>query len=477
MAEGIFEYISQSRLVDLLKSYSDTFKMQFFLLGGDGTALLGYPENTHPKELIKKPLNLRGVTVGHIAVPASGTSAGAVLDFAEKNLMEILQLNYDINSLSGEVARNYEELSTLWDLTSRLGAGLDVDRICRVLAEEAMGICPSKNVSIMLVAEEPPESAGTACILGHKDSAPIASEKKVFFCKVSLGQFSDRALKMSLDADTGLIGYVYATKKPLTLYEASGDGRLKGFTYPADRILIVPLTVEDDVIGAIISSDKRDGEEFYSTEIKLIQSIATDCAVSIKKALLYDEIHETLFSTAEAFSLAMDAKDPYTYGHSKRVSEISADIAKAMGLPEETVSRVRLAALLHDIGKIGTPEVILAKVTSLEPDEMDRMKEHAYVGARMVENIRRMKEIAQWMCHHHERYDGSGYPSGLKGDEIPIPSRIIAIADFYDAITSDRPYKPALVKEDAIETMKKAVGTHLDPMVFEYFVKAVSPHG
>jgi putative nucleotidyltransferase with HDIG domain len=179
-----------------------------------------------------------------------------------------------------------------------------------------------------------------------------------------------------------------------------------------------------------------------------------------------------LFSTAEAFSLAMEAKDPYTYGHSKRVSELSASIAKTFGLSAEALSRVRLAALLHDIGKIGTPEVILGKNSTLEPEEMDRMKEHPYVGSRMIENIRRMRDIAIWLCHHHEKYDGTGYPSGLKGDQIPLPSRIIALADYYDALTSERPYRKAFTRDEAVNTMKESVGTHFDPVVFEHFMKA-----
>ncbi len=278
---------------------------------------------------------------------------------------------------------------------------------------------------------------------------------------------------MLMNTDTGLLGEVYRNKEAVTVCDVNKDSRFEGFPYHMTRILIVPLTVEDKVIGTIVASDKLDGNEFYTTEIKLITSIASACAVSIKKALLFDEIHDMLFSTAEAFSLAMEVKDQYTYGHSKRVSEISALIAKEIGLSAEDISSVRLAALLHDIGKIGTPEIILDKDSTLEPEEMERMREHPYVGARMVENIRRLRVIAQWMCHHHERYDGTGYPSGLKGEEIPLPSRIIAIADFYDAMTSDRPYRKALSREEAVKTMQPAVGTHLDPFVFEMFKRAI----
>jgi putative nucleotidyltransferase with HDIG domain len=270
------------------------------------------------------------------------------------------------------------------------------------------------------------------------------------------------------------MGEVYERKEPITICDVRRDKRFEEFAYPVTRVLVVPLMVEEEVIGAIVASDKLDGEEFFSTEIKLIMSIATECAVSIKKALLYDEIHDMLFSTAEALSLAMDAKDPYTYGHSKRVSQLSVSIAESFGLSAEDISKVRLAALLHDIGKLGTPEVILGKDTHLEPEEMDRMKEHPYMGARMLENIRRMKEIATWMCHHHEKYDGTGYPSGLKGDQIPLPSRIIALADYYDALTSDRPYRKALSRKEAINIMKESVGTHFDPVVYEHFIKVPS---
>jgi len=474
VSETIFEHISPEKLKGLLISYSEAFNMPVFLLGKEGSVLLSHPDGALPKKIIRRAVEVRGLHFADVAVPAARKAAGAAIEFMGRNLASVLDMGYEINSLSGEVARNYDELSILWELTSKLGAGLDVDRICKVLADEVMEICPSNNVSIMLVAEMPSEAPRAACVIRPEDRASPPPARKFFFPKVSLGEDASMASMMALSTEKGLLGRVYGTREPLTVCDVGKDERFEGLPYPVRRLLAVPLTVENTVIGAIVATDKLDGEEFYSTEIKLIQSIATDCAVAIKKALLYDEIHEMLFSTAEAFSLAMDAKDPYTYGHSKRVSDLSASVAKEMGLSSEAVSRIRLAALLHDIGKIGTPEVILGKVSGLDPEEMDRMKEHPYVGARMIENIRRMKEIARWMCHHHEKFDGSGYPAGLKGDEIPLPSRIIALADFYDALTSERPYRKAMSRDEAVGIMKESVGTHFDPVVFEHFLRATA---
>jgi putative nucleotidyltransferase with HDIG domain len=468
----IFQYMQAGKLKALIRQYSETLRIPVLLLDKNMAVLFKHPEDASGEKLNTRALTLRDSLFGYIAVPSARKSASAALAFMEQNLVEMFKMGYDIESLSGEVARNYEELSILWQLTSKLGVGLDVDRICKVLADEVMKICPSNNVSILLVTEAPMEGPKKSCILVPEEAEAITPRRAFFFPKVSLGEDSSSASMMALNADRGLMGEVFKRKEPITICDVSKDKRVEGFTYPVTRLLVVPLLVEEEVIGAIVASDKLDGNEFYSTEIKLISSIATECAVSIKKALLYDEIHDMLFSTAEAFSLAMDAKDPYTYGHSKRVSELSASIAKTFGLSAEEISRVRLAALLHDIGKIGTPEIILGKDSTLEPEEMDRMKEHPYVGSRMIENIRRMREIARWMCHHHEKYDGTGYPSGLKGDQIPLPSKIIALADYYDALTSDRPYRKALSRGEAINTMKESVGTHFDPAVFEHFMKA-----
>lgn len=471
----VFDFISTNKLKKLFRQYSEAFNVTVMLLDENKQVLLKFPDDAPQAELTMRPLNLRDSLLGYVAMPLTYKASETYLDFIEKNLSEMIEMSYEMESLSGEVARVYEEISLLWRLSSKLGADLNVDKICNILAGEVMNICPSKNISIMLVSET---SSDTLEISSIKQSQDLESElpvkKSVLLPKVSLGVDASAASKMTLSTDRGLIGYVFSKKEAVTVCDVHSDERFETLPYPVKSILIVPLIAENVTIGAIMASDKCNGEEFYSTEIKLISSIASECAISIKKALLFDEINNMLFGTVEAFSFAIDAKDPYTYGHSRRVSEIAVTIAKNMGLPLDTVNLIKLAALFHDIGKIGTPEDILRKVEKLNTDEMIKIKEHPVVGARMIEHIQRLKEIAHWIRHHHERYDGSGYPAGRVGNEIPLPSRIISMADAFDAITSDRPYRKSFTKEEAIRIVKESIGGQFDPSLLEYFEKAVS---
>jgi putative nucleotidyltransferase with HDIG domain len=460
----LLKLMEKDSLESLLKQYAESFGTAVFLLGPDRRLLLRFPRDASLQRHVMKPVTVREETVGYVALPETAASVSS-LDFICRNLASIAAMRYEIESLSGEVARNYEELALLWRLSSRLGAGLDVSNICDIAADEVMRICPSNNVFVLLTGEPAALPAP-----GSMPASPKPAAAPLFLPKAALGADAERISAMTFDPAKGLLGRVFRKKEPLTI---GNPGKDAGLPFPVARIMITPLTVEDSVIGAIVATDKHNGDEYYSTELKLVHSIATGCATSIRKALLYEEITNILFSVTESFALAIDAKDPYTYGHSKRVSETAAAVAGEMGFPAEVVNWIRLAGLLHDVGKIGTPEEILRKAAALSEDEMGRMREHPLTGAKMVEHISRMKEVAQWICHHHERYDGKGYPSGLAKAEIPVPSKIIAVADSYDALTSDRPYRKTLSKEEALEIMGRTVGTQFDPAVFAYFEKVI----
>jgi len=462
----IFDLIRPSEMERLLADYCSALGSPLLLLGENGQILLRCPPDAPESGTVRKEVRVRDRLVCHVAMPASASRG---LDFVAANLAVISERGYEIESLAGEVARNYEELSLLWKLSSELGTAMDVEEICRILIDEVMNVCPSKNVSVLLLSESGKHPTGPET--DAREAPGRKQTKKFFFPKICAGTDADRSSMMVFSTDRGLLGHVFETKEPLTICDVGRDERFEGFPYFVHRILIVPLIVEHSVIGAVIATDKLDGEEYYATEIKLLSGIASECAVSIKKALLFEEIRAMLFSISESFSLAIDAKDSYTYGHSKRVCEMATTLARAAGLPTESVRWIKLAALLHDIGKIGTPEDILHKDGLLSDEEMDRIKEHPVTGAKMLEHIQRMREISLWIMHHHEKYDGSGYPSGLKGEEIPFPSRIIKVADCFDALTTNRPYRTAFTKEEAVHIMKDGAGTDFDPVVFGHFLR------
>lgn len=188
-------------------------------------------------------------------------------------------------------------------------------------------------------------------------------------------------------------------------------------------------------------------------------------------AMLKD-LKELFYKTIKSIASTLDAKDPYTHGHSFRVTLYSLILASELDLESDVLEEIEIAGLLHDIGKIGIPQNILCKPGKLTDEEFEIMQSHSVQGEKMIANIKKLTVISNWLRTHHERWDGRGYPNGLKGEEIPISARIIALADTYDAMTSTRSYRKALPHQDAINEIQKCAGSQFDPNIAMIFVKA-----
>lgn len=178
-------------------------------------------------------------------------------------------------------------------------------------------------------------------------------------------------------------------------------------------------------------------------------------------------------ATLEALVNALEAKDPYLRGHSARVADLSANIATEMGLPEEDVDRVRMAGRLHDLGKIGTRDAVVSKEGPLTVEEFEHVKQHVIIGAQILAPLTHLGDVVSMVKSHHERFDGTGYPDGLRGEEVPLGGRIIAVAEVYDALTTARPYQDQMSPERAVERMADLSGTVLDPNVYDALVRIV----
>jgi HD-GYP domain-containing protein (c-di-GMP phosphodiesterase class II) len=185
-----------------------------------------------------------------------------------------------------------------------------------------------------------------------------------------------------------------------------------------------------------------------------------------------DENRELFLGTVKGLAAAIDGKDPYTRGHSERVSRFSMAIAERLGLSDDECEKIRISALLHDVGKIGIDDNILKKPAALTDDEYEIMKQHPQKGYKIMSQIPAMKEFLPGMYMHHEMINGKGYPQGLEGQEIPLMGRIVAVADTFDAMTTERPYQRAMKFEDAVERIQSFVGTRYDERVVAAFVAA-----
>jgi putative nucleotidyltransferase with HDIG domain len=233
--------------------------------------------------------------------------------------------------------------------------------------------------------------------------------------------------------------------------------------------MCAPLCNRNAVLG-IVYVDSHKVNAFSRRDLSLFSALALKVAIAIDNARLYGDLRNLFYNTVETLVRTIQAKDQYTAGHSTRVSRYALMIADKLGLSTKDKHELYLAAMLHDIGKIGVPDDLLNRPGNLSQVEMERVRNHVVVGASMIEMLGEMHPIVPLIRHHHECYDGSGYPDGLKGEQIPLVSRIIAVADMYDAMTSDRPYRKRRTHQFAVEEILTASGTKIDPRVAEAFL-------
>ncbi len=192
---------------------------------------------------------------------------------------------------------------------------------------------------------------------------------------------------------------------------------------------------------------------------------------------LYVEMRSLYISTIQALNKSLEAKDPYTSGHANRVEQLAISLAEAYNLPFNKVQDIKTAAVLHDIGKIGINDEVLNKATKLSQEEFQHIMKHPSIGADIISKVDFLKNITGIIKHHHEKYDGTGYPDGLKGEQIPIEACILTIADSYDAMTTDRPYRKALSQEEALYEIERHAGTQFHPDLAEKFVEMMKHQG
>jgi HD-GYP domain-containing protein (c-di-GMP phosphodiesterase class II) len=237
-------------------------------------------------------------------------------------------------------------------------------------------------------------------------------------------------------------------------------------------ILIVPFRLRNDKEGFLIFGWERKGM-IGDQELRFAMALSNQAASVLHAVQLYRDLADLLFATLGALSSAVDAKDPYTHGHSRRVAEYAVMASQAMGFNSKFITMMKIAGQLHDFGKIGVREHILTKEGRLNESEKKAMMEHPVIAAHILGRFKSFSEIVPGIRHHHEHYDGNGYPSGLKGEQIPLVGRILSVADAYDAMTTNRPYRGKMDSAAAVDELQRFSGSQFDPEIVKVFVSAL----
>ena len=258
---------------------------------------------------------------------------------------------------------------------------------------------------------------------------------------------------------------------PIVLEPATNPLHAK-YAQLGKTVLVHPVSRDGKVIGLLIAGEKQGQDTTASNvDLKLLGATASHMSIFLENAALYDDLNAMFLGTLEALTASIDAKDTYTCGHSQRVAHLTQQLAQAMGLDEHTVSRMHIAGVVHDVGKIGVPESVLSKPGRLTEEEFAWMRQHPEIGYGILKDIPQLRDILPGVLHHHERWDGQGYPEGLCEDRIPKIARMIALADAFDAMSSTRTYRPALSRAEVLQEIMECAGTQFDPELAPVFVR------
>jgi putative nucleotidyltransferase with HDIG domain len=345
-----------------------------------------------------------------------------------------------------------QELAAIHRLSETIGSERQIDRLCERTADEICRTIGAAAVCILLLEEHTGDLVTTA----------------------SAGSLILGSGRPRVRPGDGLLWQVVKTGKPLNLPGSAAASQFSSMAIGSAGIA-VPIRTKDKTLGVIYASGRSSGKEFGTRERDLLSGIANQAAVALDNATLVHDLENLFVGIAWSFASALDAKSPWTAGHSKRVTQYAVAIGEEMGYSPERLTEIQTCGLLHDIGKIAVPEKILDKPGRITPSEHRTIAEHATQGAKILEHIDTFQPLLPGIRHHHERWDGRGFPDQLVEEEIPLLARILAVADSYDAMTSDRPYRKRLTRAEALQEIERCAESQFDPRVVEAFL-AVTSH-
>ncbi len=358
-----------------------------------------------------------------------------------------------VDELSEKIAVTYEEITLIYSLTEQLKLTSSDVEIARLCMEGALECIPAEGIAIQFLPS-------ADC---NKANFDVRSSTELFVA----GDFP-------LDSDrlASLIKILNVDKNqhPVIVNQPVTSGR--GWPYPeVHQIVIVPLREGENNFGYLTIVNHNDQGEFGSVEAHLLGSIATILGIHLGNLEHYRQQKELLANVVRTLTTAIEVKDPYTCGHSERVARVAVLLAKELGCDSSQLQRIFMGGLLHDVGKIGIDDAVLRKPGRLTEEEFDHIRLHPTLGYNILCDVKQFDELLPIVLYHHEQIDGGGYPRGLRGEEIPLLARITAVADAYDAMTSDRPYRAGMQHEKVKEIFIKGYAQQWDAGVLDAFLR------
>ncbi|MCH7910089.1 MAG: HD domain-containing protein [Candidatus Hydrogenedentes bacterium] len=394
------------------------------------------------------------------AAANGSATAGRLSDAMSSLVSHLLEREEAVSDLAEALMTGYEELNLLYNLLPNIATHVDAAEIGQVLVEETARTLRCRRVSLMVLDDTGKEYR----ILASCGLPPEAQNATIPVAQSIASQTMGNRDMLVVD---DIAAYPELQEKSPGTYES-----------PSFAIVRVPLQARGEALGLLAATERIDGPEFTAHDRKLLEGLSAMGASALLNCKLHASVNKQMMSTIHALASAVDAKDQYTHDHAGRVANLCLATARELDITDNAVCRdVQLSALLHDIGKIGIPDAILLKPASLTPDEFAVIRNHTKIGAGIVQHVPGLEGVTKAILHHHERFDGLGYPAGLSGDAIPIASALIAVADAFDALTSDRPYRAACETQVALDELDRHKGTQFNPRVVDAFTRVILREG
>lgn len=425
--------------------------------GMDGLALLKETKKVSPEPLV---VIMTGYTEIAYVLDAlrNGAAGFLVKPFSIDDLRFTIGTAFLRRETQDEVVR-LKTLARVSEITRELVRTLDIKPLAELVVDVAAMEAKANRASLML---------------SDRDGA-------VLTIVAARGLPADVVTSTCLPLGEGIAGHVAQSGNPLVIN--SGEElepwlrerlHLRHIGPAASVPLIsLPMVSEGKPLGVLNLSRPNGAAHFTDSDVNLLSILADQATIAIRNAQLFQQVRELYLGAIQAVALTVQAKDAYTHGHSDRVAEYTVSLAHALGLPSEEEEDLRVAALLHDIGKIGVREEVLNKPGPLTPEEFAHVKQHTLIAERILRPITELGDIVDIIKHEHEYWDGNGYPSGIRGGEIPLGSRIIAVVDAFHAMTSDRPYRRAMSVAKALDILRQGAGKQWDARIVNAWLEIV----